>query len=148
MSAEAIDEVVIIIQSEVRRNKVVFRTELAIDLPSIMGDRIQLQQVIMNLVLDFIQAMSSVEDRKREFVIRTRRGTEDDILVAVRDSGSGVDALNGERIFDAFYTTKPADFGMVLTISRSIVEWHGGRLWATLDEGPGATFQFTLSTCH
>jgi len=89
-----------------------------------------------------------VEDRARDLVITTQRGEGHEIRVAVRDSGIGLDPLNAERIFDAFHTTKPGGLGMGLSISRSIVESHGGRLWAESNDGPGATFQFTLSKCE
>jgi PAS domain S-box-containing protein len=145
---EAIEEVVILTQSEARRNKVTLRTELAANLPPVMGDRVQLQQVVMNLILNAIEAMSTVEDRERDLVIGTQRGEGDEVRVAVRDSGIGLDPLRAERIFDAFHTTKPGGLGMGLSISRSIVESHGGRLWAVSNEGPGATFQFTLLKCQ
>jgi PAS domain S-box-containing protein len=141
---EAIEEVVILTQSEVRRNKVVLRMELAADLPPVMGDRVQLQQVVVNLMLNAIEAMSTVEERERELVIRTQRGKGDEVRVTVQDCGIGFDPLNPERMFDAFHTTKPGGLGMGLSISRSIVESHGGRLWAVPNDGPGAAFQFTL----
>ena len=141
---EAIEEVVILTQSEARRNKVALRTELAADLPPVLGDRVQLQQVVVNLILNAIEAMDTVEDRERDLLIRTQRGQGDEIHVAVRDSGIGFDPLSAERIFDAFHTTKPGGLGMGLSISRSIVKSHGGRLWAASNDGPGATFQFTL----
>jgi signal transduction histidine kinase len=99
---------------------------------------------MMNLILNGIEAMSTVEDRERDLVIRTRRSEGDRLQVAVQDSGIGLDPGNVDRIFDAFHTTKPGGMGMGLSISRSIVENHGGRLWATPNNGPGATFQFTL----
>jgi PAS domain S-box-containing protein len=145
---EAIEEVVILTQSEARRNNLALRTELAADLPPVMGDRVQLQQVVVNLILNAIEAMATVEDPARDLVITTQRGEGDEIRVAVRDSGIGLDPLNVERIFDAFHTTKPGGLGMGLSISRSIVESHGGRLWAESNDGPGATFQFTLSKCR
>ena len=98
----------------------------------------------MNLILNAVDAMDTVEDRDRELLIRTERGEGNEVRVAVRDSGIGFDPLSAERIFDAFHTTKPGGLGMGLAISRSIVEWHGGRLWAELNDGPGVTFQFTL----
>jgi len=144
---DAINEVVILTQSETQRNKVGLRMELAADLPSVVGDRVQIQQVVVNLILNAIEAMSAVEDRERDLVIRTQRGEGDEVRVTVRDSGIGFDPLSAERIFDAFHTTKPGGLGMGLSISRSIVENHGGRLWAVSNVGPGATFQFTLSKC-
>jgi C4-dicarboxylate-specific signal transduction histidine kinase len=141
---EAIEEVVVLTQSETRRNKVGLRMGLEGNLPPVMGNRVQLQQVIMNLILNAIEAMSTVEDRKRELLIRSQRGGGDEVRVAVQDSGMGLDPLIAERIFDAFHTTKPAGLGMGLSISRSIVESHGGRLWATPNDDFGTTFQFTL----
>jgi PAS domain S-box-containing protein len=143
---EVIKEVVILTQSEARRNDVVLRMELAADLPAVMGDRVQLQQVIMNLILNGIEAVTPVEERARDLVIKTQRGEGDQVLVAVQDSGTGFDPRSVERIFDAFHTTKPGGLGMGLPISRSIVENHGGRLWAESNEGPGVTFQFNLPT--
>jgi signal transduction histidine kinase len=145
---EAIREVVTLAQSEVRRTGVALRTELAGDLPRVLGDRVQLQQVILNLVLNGIEAMSRVTDRSRDLLIRSRQHESDKVLVAVQDSGIGLEPTSLERIFDAFYTTKSEGLGMGLAISRTIVENHGGRLWAVPNDGPGATFQFTLLKDH
>jgi PAS domain S-box-containing protein len=145
---EAIQEVVALAKGELRSNRVALRTELADDLPPVLGDRVQLQQVVLNLVMNGIEAMSAVRDRPRELLIRTQSGEADQVNVTVQDSGIGLDPQSKEGIFDAFYTTKPAGMGMGLSISRSIVENHGGRLWAVPNEGPGATFQFTLSRYH
>jgi C4-dicarboxylate-specific signal transduction histidine kinase len=144
----AIEEVVILTQSEVRRNKVALRMQLAANLPSVTGDQVQLQQVVVNLILNAIEAMSTVEDRERVLVIRTQRGEGDEVRVAVRDSGIGFDPQSADRMFDAFHTTKPGGLGMGLSISRSIIESHGGQLWALPNDGPGATFQFTLLKCE
>jgi PAS domain S-box-containing protein len=141
---EAIDEVVLLIQGEARKKKVVLRTELAANLPSVMADRVQIQQVLMNLILNGIQAMSTLEDRERVLVVGTLRGEGDEVRVTVQDCGVGIDPENFERIFEAFHTTKPGGMGMGLSISRSIVESHGGRLWASPNDGPGVIFQFTL----
>ena len=141
---EAIEEIVTLTQAEARRKKVGIRTELGANLLAVTGDRVQVQQVLMNLILNGIEAMSSVEDRGRDLVIRTQPSEGGRVQVAVQDSGIGLDLPSGERIFDAFYTTKPGGLGMGLSISRSIVETHGGQLWATANDGPGATFQFTL----
>ena len=122
------------------------RMELAADLPRVLGDRVQLQQVILNLVMNGIEAMSPVTDRPREMLIRSSEHESDKVLVAVQDSGVGIDAQDIEKIFDAFYTTKSQGMGMGLAICRSIVEAHGGRLWATANEDRGATFRFTLPT--
>jgi predicted ATPase/signal transduction histidine kinase len=145
---EALEEVVILAQSEMKRNKVALRMELAGDLPQVMGDRVQLQQVALNLILNAIEAMSTVDDRERVLLILTQRGEGDEIRVAVEDSGVGFDPRNAERIFDAFHTTKTGGMGMGLAISRSIIHWHGGRLWAVSNDRCGATFQFTLSTIN
>ena len=118
--------------------------ELAADVPAVLGDRIQLQQVILNLVMNGIEAMDTVTDRPREILIRSCEHESDQLLIAVQDSGVGIDSQNLGKIFDAFYTTKPQGMGMGLAISRSIVENHGGRLWAVPNDSPGATFQFTL----
>jgi PAS domain S-box-containing protein len=141
---EAIDEVVLITQGEARKKKVMLRSELAGNLPAVMADRVQIQQVLMNLILNGIQAMSSVEDRERVLVVRTQAGEGNEVRVTVQDCGVGIDPENFERIFDAFHTTKPGGMGMGLSISRSIVESHGGRLWASPNDGPGVTFEFTL----
>jgi C4-dicarboxylate-specific signal transduction histidine kinase len=142
---ETIQEVVTLTQNELRKNQVILRMELAPDLPSLMGDRVQLQQVIVNLILNGIEAMSTVGDRERSLIISTASGEGDDeVLVAVQDSGIGLDPKDLERIFDAFHTTKPGGLGMGLSISRSIVERHGGRLWAETNDGPGVTFRFSL----
>jgi predicted ATPase/signal transduction histidine kinase len=142
---EAIGEVVVLAGSEMRKNRVTLQMELAADLPPVIGDRVQLQQVVLNLILNGIEAMGTIQDRPRELVIRTQRGEGDDeVCVAVQDSGIGLDPESRERVFDAFHSTKPDGLGMGLSISRSIVEGHGGRLWAESNDGPGATFQFTL----
>ena len=141
---DAIREIVALAQGEMRRTGVALRAELEGDLPRVLGDRVQLQQVILNLVMNGIEAMSAITDRSRDLLIRSRQHESDKVLVAVQDSGMGVDPKNMERIFDAFYTTKAQGMGMGLAISRSIVENHGGRLWAVPNEGPGAIFQFTL----
>jgi C4-dicarboxylate-specific signal transduction histidine kinase len=145
---KAIEEVLVLTQSEVKRNKVLLRMDLAANLPPVTADRVQIQQVALNLIVNAIEAMSTVDDRERELTVGTRTGEDDQIRVVVRDSGIGFDPLNAERIFDAFNTTKPGGLGLGLAISRSIVNWHGGRLWAVTNDGPGATFQFTLSTCQ
>src|SRR5580765_9463 len=144
---EAIQEVVVLVQSEIQKSEVTLQMELAIDLPQILGNRVQLQQVILNLVMNGIEAMSAVTNRSRDLLIRSCKYESDKVLVAAQDSGIGIDSQNLEKIFDAFYTTKSQGMGMGLAISRSIVENHGGRLWAVPNDGPGATFQFTLQAC-
>jgi signal transduction histidine kinase len=120
------------------------RTELGPSLPRVLGDRVQLQQVVLNLLLNGLEAMHMVMDRPRELVIRTQSETSDRVRVAVQDSGSGIDPELVRRIFEAFYSTKRNGLGMGLSISRSIVEQHGGRLWAVPNNGPGTTFHFTV----
>ena len=142
---EVLQEVVGLTRSEIQKSGVVLTLNLTSGLSPLMGDRVQLQQVILNLVVNGIEAMSTVTDRPRELLIHSREYESDKILVAVQDSGIGIDAQNLEKIFDAFYTTKAQGMGMGLAISRSIVENHGGRLWAVPNDGPGTTFQFTLS---
>jgi signal transduction histidine kinase len=125
-------------------HRVTLRTDLAAALPPVLGDRVELQQVIMNLVINGIEAMASVTDQPRELLIRSHQPEADQVLVAVQDSGIGIDPADVDRLFDAFYTTKPGGMGMGLAICRSIVEAHGGRIWASRTAGPGASVQFTL----
>ena len=141
---ELIREIDGLMQAEASRNQVALQTELAADLPATIGDRVQLQQVIVNLVLNGIEAMSAVTDRPRRLVIRSERQDSDQVLIAVRDSGVGIDAKDVRRIFDAFFTTKAQGMGMGLSICHSIIEAHGGRLWASTNSDHGATLQFTL----
>jgi PAS domain S-box-containing protein len=141
---DAIEEVVTLTEREAQRNRVTLSMELAADLPPVTGDRVQLQQVVVNLILNGIEAMRGLEDRERNLIIRTQCGAGGEVRVAVKDSGIGFDPESAERMFDAFHTTKSGGLGMGLSISRSIVESHGGRLWAVPNDGPGATFQFTL----
>ena len=144
---QVVQEVINLTQHEAVQKGVALRTELAGELPLVLGDRVQLQQVILNLVMNAVEAMASVTDRPRELLVRSRQHEADKVLVAVQDSGIGIVAQNLEKIFDAFYTTKSQGMGMGLAISRSIVENHGGRLWAVPNDGPGATFQFALQAC-
>ena len=141
---EVIQEVLGLIQTEIRKNEVVLRRKLAPDLPRILGDRVQLQQVILNLMMNGIEAMSAVTDRSRDLLIRSCRYESDKVLIAVQDSGTGLETESLDHLFTAFFTTKPKGIGMGLAISRSIIEAHGGKLWASPNDGPGATFQFTL----
>ena len=131
-------------RSEMDKRRVRLRLDLAIERPPILGDRVQLQQVMVNLILNAIEAMSSAEVHSRELVISTTIRAEAEILVTVRDSGTGLQPGRMEQVFEPFQTTKPGGLGMGLSISRSIVENHGGRLWASPNDGPGATFQFTI----
>ena len=110
----------------------------------VTGDRIQLQQVILNLLRNALDAMVEVQDRPRQLVIRTEREGRDRVRVSVRDAGVGIDAQSANKLFDAFYTTKADGMGIGLSVSRSIIESHHGRLWATPNDGPGATFAFSI----
>jgi len=130
--------------TELARNKVTVRTELACQLPQVQGDRVQLQQVILNLFLNASDAMSGVDDRPRQLVIRTERDEPDRVRLSVRDTGVGFAPQGVDRLFDAFYTTKSNGMGIGLSVSRSIIESHKGRLWATPSDGPGATFSFSI----
>jgi signal transduction histidine kinase len=122
------------------------QTALAADLPPVWGDRVQVQQVIMNLILNAKEAMDGAGWQPRALCITSRARPSGEIEVAVQDSGTGLDPRDGDHIFDAFFTTKPAGLGLGLSISRTIIEAHGGRLWATAHDGPGATVCFTLPT--
>lgn len=141
---EAVQDVMALADGQIRRNRVVLRMELSEQLPMVFGDRVQLQQVVLNLVMNGIDAMNTTEEALRELTIKTQNGEPGQVQVTVQDSGVGLSPQTAHRIFDAFYTTKPDGMGMGLAISRSIVENHGGRLWALMNQGPGATFQFTV----
>ena len=132
------------IRREINVHGVSLRLDLASSLPPVDGDRIQLQQVVMNLLMNGIQAMSAVTGRPRELQIRSREHGSDQILVAVEDSGIGIDPGNVDQVFDAFFTTKPDGIGMGLSICRSIIEQHGGRICAKRNSGAGSVFEFTL----
>jgi PAS domain S-box-containing protein len=143
---DVVGEVIALADSELRRHRVALHTDLAADLPPVLADRIQLQQVLLNLLLNGMEAMRTVLDRPRELIVRSQKEEAETIRVAVQDAGTGIAPQDLERIFTAFFTTKPAGLGMGLAISRSIIETHGGRLWATPNAGPGVTVQFTLPT--
>jgi signal transduction histidine kinase len=137
-------ETIGLMQREVFSHQVSLRMELVPALPTILADRVQLQQVIINLVMNGIEAMQSVTDRPRELLIRSRQEERQLVLVSVADCGVGISAENADRLFNAFFTTKSSGMGMGLSICRSIIEAHAGRLWATANLPHGATFQFTL----
>jgi len=141
---EVIREMIVLLRGEATRQRVWIGTELEANLPQILGDRVQLQQVLMNLMLNGIEAMRDV-DGKRELVIKSERAENEEVRVAVSDTGVGLPAQLADEIFKAFFTTKPQGTGMGLSISRSIVESHGGRLWADGNTPRGANFSFTLS---
>jgi two-component system, LuxR family, sensor kinase FixL len=141
---ELVNEVLILVRREISNHQVRARLDLASPLPPVFGDRVQLQQVIMNLLINGIQAMASVNDRPRELLIRSRAYNSEQVLIEVRDSGVGVDPEHIGQLFNAFFTTKADGMGMGLSICRSIIEAHGGRIWASRNAGPGMTLQFTL----
>jgi signal transduction histidine kinase len=144
---EVIRDVSILVQSAMARHGIRQHESLPTDLPAVLGDRVQLQQVVLNLVMNGIEAMAEMSDRGRELSVRAQRHQIDDgpgVLVSVEDTGPGLEPENLERVFEAFYTTKAKGLGMGLSISRSIVEAHGGRLWVSMNTGPGLTFQFVL----
>src|SRR6266436_705014 len=137
-------EVIALSLSELKRNRVILRCELAADLPLVRGDRVQLQQVILNLLRNGSDAMNTVHDRARELLIRTERDEGGRALLSAKDAGIGFDPQSMDKLFQPFYTTKNDGMGIGLSVSRSIIEQHGGRLWATLNDGPGATFSFSI----
>jgi signal transduction histidine kinase len=141
--SEIIRETVVLLRDETMRHNISVRTELAADLPQIVGDRVQLQQVAMNLIVNSLEAMKDV-DGTRELVIKSERAQNEQILVSFTDTGPGFPRELAEQIFEPFFTTKPHGTGMGLRISRSIIESHGGRMWAELAAGRGATFHLNL----
>ena len=140
---EAITEVIALTHSEATKTGVRISTQLAPCLPRIHADRVQLQQVMLNLIVNGIQAINDVADGQRDLVVTTE-GTEDSLRVGVQDTGPGLSPETLERLFEPFYTTKPNGMGMGLSICRSIIEAHGGRLWASANAAQGAVFQFTI----
>jgi signal transduction histidine kinase len=136
-------EVIGLTRSEVRAHQVAVQTDFLAGLPPILGDRIQLQQVLLNLIMNGIEAMSEVTIGRR-LLLRSQLYESHSVLVAVQDCGVGLDPQDLDHVFTTFFTTKPGGMGMGLAISRSIIEGHGGRLWAAVNPGPGATFHFTL----
>jgi PAS domain S-box-containing protein len=141
---EAAREVIALLWIDFQRSRVVLRTELAEGLPPVSGDRVLLQQVIMNLLRNAADAMSGVEDRPRRLVIGSARGGDDHVRLSVEDAGIGFGAEDTERLFEPFYTTKSDGMGIGLSVSRSIVDSHRGRLWAASNDGPGVTFSFSI----
>jgi PAS domain S-box-containing protein len=144
---DVVADVLTLIHHELTRRHVAIRTEVPKDLPPLLGDRIQLQQVLLNLLMNGVEAMNEVAEGERKMSIRARRHEHSGrpaVLVSVQDSGVGLNPAEVDRLFEAFYTTKAHGIGMGLAISRSIIEAHGGRLWVAPDDGPGATFEFIL----
>ena len=141
---EAVREVVALSLSDLQRDRVILRSELAEDLPTVTGDRVQLQQVILNLLRNASDAMNTIEDRPRELLVRTDRDEEDGVRLRVKDVGVGFPPEAGDKLFEAFYTTKKNGMGIGLSVSRSIIEAHRGHLWAVPNDGPGTTFSFSI----
>jgi signal transduction histidine kinase len=141
---EATREVIGLSLYEIQNSRVNVRTEFADDLPRVTADRVQLQQVVLNLIRNALDAMHAVDDRPRELLIRTELQDDDHLQLSVKDSGSGFDPQAMAKLFEAFYSTKREGMGVGLSVSRSIIENHQGRLWAALNAGPGATFLFSV----
>lgn len=141
---KVIVEVFALAQSEARRNRVLLKQQLEDDLPFVRGDRVQLQQVILNLIVNGLEAIAKSKEGARELIVISKQDEVGKVTIAVSDSGEGLDPANLDHVFDAFFTTKPDGMGMGLAISRTIIEAHGGRLWATSNSPKGAVFQFTL----
>ena len=141
---EAAREVITLSLSDLQRNRVALRSQLADDLPLVAGDRVQLQQVILNLVRNASDAMSTVDDRPRHLLIKTEPEEGNQVRLTVQDAGVGFDPQAIKKLFEAFYTTKSDGMGIGLSVSRSIIDSHHGRLWATPNDGPGATFSFSI----
>ena len=142
---ELIREVMDLARSQIALNRVALRMRLGTDVPSVLGDRVQLQQVVLNLIMNSVEAIGAVRDGPRDLEVGSRRTAPDEVLVWVRDSGVGFDPANQDKLFDAFYTTKPGGMGMGLSISQSVIEAHGGKLRAIANDEGGASFQFTLA---
>jgi signal transduction histidine kinase len=141
---EATREVVALSLSDLQRNRVTLQLELTEPLPPVVGDRVQLQQVILNLLRNASEAMAHVDDRPRQVVVSTQPEGDAGVRFTIRDAGEGLDRASLDKLFDAFYTTKHGGMGIGLSVSRSIIERHQGRLWAEPNDGPGATFAFTI----
>jgi signal transduction histidine kinase len=141
---EVIEDIVDLARNDIIKRQVNLRMALDKDLWPVSADRVEMQQVLLNLVRNGVEAMSGVEEEARELVIKTKNEAGGHVRIAVRDSGSGVAAENMERVFDAFFTTKDGGMGMGLSICRTIIQSHEGRLWAAANDGPGTTFQFTI----
>ncbi len=142
--SEAVNEVVVLTRAEIEQSQIKLETQFAPDLPPVWADRIQLQQVCLNLIVNAIESIREHQGGPRELLVRAEKVTPNGVLLSVSDTGAGLDEEKIEDIFNTFYTTKPEGMGMGLAISRSIIEAHGGRLWASVNAPRGATFQFTL----
>ncbi|HEY0464757.1 MAG TPA: ATP-binding protein [Polyangiaceae bacterium] len=141
---EATREVIALSFEDIRKSQVIVRTELADDLEYVAADRVQLQQVVLNLIRNALDAMNTVDDRPRDLLIRTEPVESDSVRLSVKDAGVGFDPQTMKKLFEAFYSTKSGGMGVGLCVSRSIIENHRGQLWAALNEGPGATFSFSV----
>jgi signal transduction histidine kinase len=141
---ETIQQVIALVGNDVLSSRIELKAELAADLPPVIGDRVQLQQVILNLILNGRDAISATKTGRRELIVTSRNSESGEAVVAVCDSGAGLDPKNVERIFEPFFTTKSEGMGLGLSIGRTIIEAHGGALWATPNEERGTTIQFTL----
>jgi len=142
---ELVLDTIALAHREIAKNQAVVRTELAADLPAVVGDRVQLQQVFLNLIMNGLEAMSAVTDRPREMRINSRQSNDmDGVLIEVRDCGGGIEPESMDQLFDPFFSTKPEGIGMGLSICRSIITAHGGRLWAAPNPDHGATFMFAI----
>ena len=141
---EATGEVIAMASSDLQRKRITVQSEFAGDLPLVTGDRVQLQQVVLNLLRNASDAMADLGDRPRQLLVRIERDIDDCVRMTVRDTGVGIDSLGSDQLFDPFYTTKQGGMGIGLSVSRSIIESHHGRIWATANEGPGATFAFAI----
>jgi signal transduction histidine kinase len=144
---DATREVIALSLSDLQRQRVVLQSELAEDLPKVTGDRVQLQQVILNLLRNASDAMADVQERPRHLLIRTDCEDNGCVRLSVRDTGLGLGGQNMDKLFDSFYTTKSGGMGIGLSVSRAIIESHRGRLWAEHNDGPGATFAFSIPGC-
>jgi len=140
----AIQEILALTRNELTRHDVVVRTDLAIGDRTVFADRVQMQQVVLNLIMNGSEAMSAVTDRPKVLTVSSKRVESGDVLVAVKDTGAGIDPAIGDRIFESLYTTKPNGMGMGLSICRSIIKAHGGRFWTSPNTPHGAIFQFTI----
>jgi signal transduction histidine kinase len=141
---EALHEVIMLTRGEAERDQIKLDIQFAEDMPSVLADRIQFQQVCLNLIVNAIESFKDLRSGPRKLLVRAEKDASDNVLVTVADTGTGFDSRNSANIFNAFYTTKPDGMGMGLAISRSIVEAHGGRLWASANIPQGSKFQFTL----
>jgi signal transduction histidine kinase len=141
---DALREIIVLTRGDAELSQIKLEIQLAEDLPPVWADRVQFQQVCLNLIVNAIESLKDVRGGPRKMLVQAEKGKPDDVLVTVTDTGAGFDAKDSEVIFDAFYTTKPDGMGMGLAISRSIIEAHGGQLWASVNAPRGAKFQFTL----